>query len=448
MLIMKNASNKTSIVLLAIVALFLSSQVGVAEDSDWTQFLGPAGDSDAQNATPLTSWDESNHIWVTDIPGTGWSSPVYKDGHIWLTTATTKPATKEQIEKKKQGVQFANMKTTVGALDLYAICLDLESGKILHNIHLANIAEPDLINPLNSYASPTPAIDDGKVVCHFGNYGTWCLDAKTGSQIWNSKFDVDHSVGAGSSPVVHDGKVLLVCDGIDEQYIAAVSLSSGEELWKTERPDFRNPNGEQQKAYSTPLISKFDGKTQAIIPGAQWVIAYDPETGKEIWRVDHGDGFSVVPMATVESGLVIFASGYMKSEFAAVDPTGTGDVTKTHVKWRASQAPAMPSMISTGDKVYAVTDNGIMSCVDAKTGELVKRKRIGGNFAASPLLAGGNIYLSSREGNMTIVKCDPSLEEVGKQKFDSRLIATPAPVGNDLLIRTEKKLYRIGKKAG
>ena len=117
------------------------------------------------------------------------------------------------------------MKTTVNALSLYALCIDLETGQLLKNIELAKIDEPGISHPLNSYASPTPAISDGKVVCHFGNYGTWCLDAKTGSEIWKTEFVVDHSVGPGSSPVIHDGKVILVCDGIDEQYICLLYTS-------------------------------------------------------------------------------------------------------------------------------------------------------------------------------------------------------------------------------
>ena len=430
------------------IAAFSFAATATADESAWPQFLGPKGDSTAMDASTPTSWSESDYVWQTEIPGSGWSSPVYQDGRIWLTTAITAEATPEQIEKKRDGVQFAQMKTTVGTLELIAICVDLESGKILHNISLAKIEDPGLINPLNSYASPTPAIEDGKVVCHFGNYGTWCLDAKTGSEVWKTEFVVDHSVGAGSSPIIHDGIVIMVCDGIDEQYIAAISLSSGEPIWKTERPEFRLQNGEQQKAYSTPLIAELNGKTQAIIPGAQWIIAYDPASGEEIWRVDHGEGFSVTPMASVENGMVIFSTGYMKPDFVAVDPSGTGDITKTHVKWRAKQAPSMPSLITTDGKVYSVTDKGIMSCIDAESGKVLKKKRINGNYSASPLLAGGNIYLCSREGNVSIIKCDESLEDIGKQKFDAKLMATPAPVGNDLLIRTDKKLYRIGNKSG
>ena len=213
--------------LIACLSIVILCTSAIAEDPSWPQFLGPVGDSESKKSTPLTKWDESNFIWETEIQGTGWSSPVFENGRIWLTTATTTTASEERLEEKRRGVKHAQIKTTVGELNIFAVCIDLESGKILHNIQLATIADPGLINPLNSYASPTPAIDDGKVICHFGNYGTWCLDAKTGKEIWTAKYEIDHSMGPGSSPVIHNGRVLLVCDGVDEQYVAAVSLSAG-----------------------------------------------------------------------------------------------------------------------------------------------------------------------------------------------------------------------------
>ena len=427
--------------------IFMSSTIQ-AEDSSWPQFLGPTAESMASNASPLTDWDESNYIWETEIHGKGWSSPVYDDGRIWLTTAVTQKATNDQLENRRKGVTDADLKTTVGALALYAVCIDMESGRMLRNVLLENIKDPGLINPLNSYASPTPAIDGGKVVCHFGNYGTWCLDSKSGKELWQTKYEVNHSMGPGSSPVIHNGKVLLVCDGIDKQFVAAADLSSGAKLWQTPRPPIENDNIEHRKAYSTPLIAKINGNTQAIIPTAQWLVSYDPDSGEELWRIEHGTGFSMAPMASIEKGLIIFSTGYITPEFVAVDPTGTGDVTKTHIKWRAKQAPAMPSMITTDGNVYAVSDKGILSCIDAKSGKVIKRKRVGGNYSATPLLAGGNLYVCSREGVVSIIKCDETLSDVGKESFDGMLMATPAPIGNDLLIRTDKKLYRVGNKRG
>ena len=269
---------------------------------------------------------------------------------------------------------------------------------------------------------------------------------KTGEPIWERKFVIDHSVGPGSSPVIYDNKVILVCDGMDKQFIAAVELSTGKDVWKTNRPDLRADNGEYKKAYCTPLMIEVAGKTQAVIPGAQWVAGYDPQNGTEIWRADHGDGFSVTPMAIYEAGMIVFSTGYGRTEFVGIDPTGTGDVTRTHLKWRTRNAPTMPSFVARDGSIYAITDKGILNRLDARTGEMQQRKRIGGNFSASPILAAGHLYLASREGVVSVVRCDEEMEVVATNKFGSKILASPAVVENDLIVRTSGKLYRISNK--
>ncbi len=415
---------------------------------EWTQFRGSDTSGVAKpSARPPVTWDLERDVrWVTKIPGEGWSSPVFDQrGLIWLTTAITETAAPEEIEKKLAGDPLARIKTVARSVELLAICVDVRSGEILHRITLAQIDDPDVINPMNSYASPTPAIRDGKVICHFGSYGTWCLDDQTGEPIWERKFVVDHSVGPGSSPVIHDSKVILVCDGMDKQFIAAVELATGADVWKTNRPAIRAENGEYRKAYCTPLLINVAGETQAIIPGAQWVAGYDPDTGREIWRADHGDGYSVTPMPIYENGVIVFSTGYGRTEYVGVDPSGQGDVTNTHVKWRTRNAPTMPSFVAQEGSIYSITDKGILNRLDAKTGEIQQRKRIGGNFSASPLLAGGHLYLASREGVVSIVRCDEAMDVVATNQFEGKILASPAVIGDDLIVRTSDRLYRIGK---
>ncbi len=416
-----------------------------APDSQWTQFRGTNGSGIAHDqAQPPIDIDLNKQTaWEVAIPGTGWSSPVYVGNRIWLTTAVTKPATEKEIAAKLAGDRMAKIKTLASSMELKAICVDANDGRIVHSITLTTVNSPEPINPMNSYASPTPAISDGKVICHFGNYGTWCLDAETGNTIWTKQFVVKHSVGPGSSPVIFGDKAIIVCDGTDKQFIVGVDLKSGQQLWKTDRPPIRASDGEFRKAYCTPLLIEVNGQKQAVIPGAQWVAGYDPETGKEIWRADHGDGFSVTPMPVYESGLVVFSTGYSKSELVAVDPTGSGDVTDTNIVWRARNAPNMPSFIARSGQIFSISDKGILMCLDAKTGQVINRQRVGGNYSSSPLLAGGNLYFSSREGTMTVVKCSSDLETVAKNEFASSLMASPILIGDDLLVRTEKKLIRV-----
>ena len=153
-------------------------------------------------------------------------------------------------------------------------------------------------------------------------------------------------------------------------------------------------------------------------------------------------------MPSFEDGLVIFSTGYMKPEVVAVDPTGSGDVTETHVKWRAKNGPSMPSMLTKDGKVYFISDRGILNCANAKTGEVLNRKRLQGNYSASLLLAGNHIYVSSREGKVFVVKADEDMEVVATNNFDGKIMATPAPYKDDLIFRVEDKLYRVGKTAG
>ena len=426
---------------------FISIAHSQTKAGHWAQFRGTDGSGIAQaDAKPPTQWDTARQTaWEVVIPGTGWSSPVYEGNRVWLTSAVTQQATDAEIAAKLKGDRMAQIKTFAAVVEFHAICVDVNSGKFIHDLKLARIDSPEPINPMNSYASPTPAIQDGKVICHFGNYGTWCIDEKSGAVIWNKTFVVKHSVGPGSSPVIVNDKVIIVCDGTDKQFIAAVDLTTGDEVWTTPRPPIKAADGEYRKAYCTPLLIEVDGKKQAVIPGAQWVAGYDPDSGNELWRADHGSGFSVTPMAVYESGLVIFSTGFMDATFVAVDPGGSGDITSSGIAWRSppKKAPRMPSLIARSGQIFAIADNGILRCLDAKTGQIINEKRIGGNFSSSPLLAGGNLYLSSREGSITVVKCSSDLETIATNRFESSLMASPILVGDDLLIRTEKKLLRI-----
>ena len=221
------SSNSVSLRIYVVVLLgsaFVFADRSNATD-DWTQFRGTHHAGIAEpSAKPPVAWDlEQDVLWQTEIPGEGWSSPVFdRRGLIWLTTALTVAASPEEIERKLAGDPMAQIKTAAHSVELLAICVDINSGRVVHKISLAQIDDPDVINPMNSYASPTPAISDGKVVCHFGSYGTWCIDVQTGEPLWERRFVIDHSVGPGSSPVIYDNKVILVCDGMDRQFIAAV----------------------------------------------------------------------------------------------------------------------------------------------------------------------------------------------------------------------------------
>ena len=420
----------------------LNAQTTDAAAATWTQFRGSDGNSSAAANTP-TEWTEENYVWKVDLPGRGWSSPVYANDEIWLTAATEVAATKEEIAAKLKGVEYAKIKTAAKAITMYALCVDLKTGELIKSIELGTENNPQPSNSMNSYASPTCAISDGKVICHFGAYGTWCLDAESKKVAWDRKFVIDHSVGPGSSPVVEGGNVILVCDGTDSQYVAAISLETGSDVWKTDRPNIKADSVEYKKAYSTPFVREIDGVRQAVVPGANWICGYNVENGEEIWRARYGFGFSVTPMAMFIDGSVVFSTGYGKSEFVSIKP-GKGDITDS-IQWRARNAPEMSSFVEDDGTIYATSKPGALQSLNARTGKVIKRQRFLANVSASILQAGDHLYIGSRDGIMKVVKSDPQWKEVSTFDFGSPVYATPVTVGDDLLVRTKDFMVRIRK---
>jgi outer membrane protein assembly factor BamB len=189
-----------------------------------------------------------------------------------------------------------------------------------------------------------------------------------------------------------------------------------------------------------------NGAEQVVIPGSQWCIAYEPRTGKEIWRVDHGRGFSLVPRPVFDGHLLYFCTGYMSDRLLAIRPDGKGDVTETHIAWEKSkQIPMMPSPLVTGNRLYTMSDNGIACCFDAGTGEEKWRARIDGRYSSSPICADGRIYIANHAGLTTVFPASDEFEKLAENRLDGQLMASPVPVDGSLLLRTGTHLYRVGE---
>jgi outer membrane protein assembly factor BamB len=416
-------------------------------DGYWPQFRGPGGEGHATSSGVPLEWSETKNVtWKTEIPGRGWSSPVIDNGQIWMTTSFVSEATEEEKKRRLAGRPDAKMLAVVGGVTFHAICVDLKSGKLLHNIKLFSTSNPEPIHTLNSYASPTPILADGRLYCHFGEYGTVCIDTTTREVVWNNReLKVDHQNGPGSSPVLWNDLLIVHCDGRDDQYTAALDKNSGELRWKTSRSGKMNERPEFRKAYCTPLVIEADGRPQLISPAADWVYSYDPATGKELWKAGYGKlGFSNVPRPIAGHGMVFICSCFMQSSMYAVRYDGKGDVTDSHIAWKFdSQMPRMPSPILVGDLLYVVSDNGVATCLEAKTGKQVWRSRLGGNYSASPLYVNDRIYFFNREGETIAIKPGREYFELAKSKLDGRYFASAAVVDDALILRTDTHLYRI-----
>ena len=389
---------------------------------NWPQFRGPDGQGHAVAHDLPEVWSETqNIVWKTPLPGRGWSSPVVWQSQIWLTTAT------EAGHK------------------LHALCVDRRSGRLLRDVVVFHIDDPPEINPKNSYASPTPVIEAGRLYVHFGTMGTACLDTRSGEVLWrNTELVIDHKEGPGSSPILFDSLLIVNCDGLDQQYVVALDKTSGEIVWRSDRTGANDPNPDFRKAYATPLVTYVNGRPQLISPGADRTSGYDPFTGEELWWVDY-KGFSNIARPVVGFGMVYVDTGFTRPELLAVRLGGSGNVTDSHVVWRCrQQVPRSPSPLLVGEALYLVSDRGVASCLDARSGELLWRARMGGNYWASPFEADGKLFFFSEEGTATVVAPNRErYEPLSVNRLDGQIMATPAAVDNHLIVRTDSHLYRI-----
>lgn len=388
----------------------------------WNQFRGARGDGQAGAAALPLQWSETQNVtWKTAIHGKAWSSPVVWGERIWLTSAT------------EDGHQ------------LFALCVDARTGQIVHDRLVFEIAEPMFCYPYNSYASPTPVVEEGRVWVHFGSAGTACLDADSGRVLWSRQdLPCDHWRGPGSSPIVFRDLLIVNFDGYDLQYVVALDKHTGKTAWKADRSiDYGTDDGDYKKAYSTPAVFEHQGRLQLVSPAAIGTVAYDPLTGEELWKVYHG-GYNAAARPLYSHGLVIINT-QNGLRLLAVRPDGTGDVTKTHIVWDWSrQTPTRPSQLVVGDHLYMVNDQGIVSCLDMRTGEPTWTQRMGGRHTASPIHAGGRIWLFDEDGKSRVIEANPrEFRLLAENPLDAGCMASPAVLDDALIVRTKTHLYRI-----
>ncbi len=413
------------------------------QQSAWHQFRGPQGQGHADGLDLPLRWSEQQNItWRTAVPGRAWSSPVIADGMLWVTTAIDVAASKEEIERQKARRTDRQPILVASRVDFRAVGIDVGTGKIVHDHFLFSQKDPQAIHALNSYASPTPIIESGKLYCHFGTFGTCRLDTATGKLDWiNRKVQVKHENGPGSTPVLWHDLLITHYDGIDQQEVVAFDKHSGKIVWRTPRSGQLRDNPQFRKAYATPLIIKVAGRDLLISPSADWVYAYEPASGKEIWKVAYGDlGFSNVPRPVVGHGLAFICTSFGRSKVLAVRLA----LGKPEIVWEyRRQAPRMSSPVLVGNELYFVSDNGIATCLDARSGKTHWVKRLGGNYSASPLAADGRVYFFSREGVTTVVKAGPRFGKLAENRLEGQLMASPAALPGVLFLRTDQAIYRI-----
>lgn len=403
---------------LALIGLLLtgSAATAVAAGQTWPQFRGPTGQGHADAGNLPLEWSEAeNVVWKTPVPGRGWSSPVVSNSRVWLTTAVRD-----------------------GGGSLRLLAFDIQDGRQVLDVEVFHTRDGDPLNAKNSLASPTPVVDDDRVYVHFGADGTAAVSTD-GEVLWTRRLPYRSQHGNGGSPILYDDLLIFSGDGSDRAFVAALDVDTGEVRWNTPR---RRPAAQ---AYSTPLAIRVGDEDQIVSVGAYRTTAYDPRSGREIWRVGYRDGFSNVPRPVYGHGLVYIATGFQTPSLLAVRADGRGDVTVSHIVWTMRQAaPHTPSPLLVGDELYTVSDLGVATCLDALTGEVLWRERIDGNYSASPIVADGRIYFLSEEGVTTVIAPGREFRRLATNRLDGSTLASMAVADGSFFIRSDTHLYRIG----
>jgi len=419
---------------LLILFILLGTKEVRSQEKNWTHFRGSNLNGMAVTENIPLKWDDSVIKWKTEIHDNGYSSPVVYNNQIWVTTATR--------DGKK----------------LYAVCIDYQTGKIIHDILVFTPEVVEGKHSLNSYASPTPCIEKGFVYVHYGSMGTACINTADGSIVWKrTDLKCRHVQGPASSPIIYKNMLILHLEGTDVRYIVALNKTNGETIWRTDRPaePYEKMTQIGRKAYITPIIINVKGRDMLISNGSAVCIAYNPDTGKEIWRVVDG-AESTIAMPFTENGVVFWYTGYMVAgigskytDLLAVNPDGSGDITATNIIWKKqdglSRNHCLTPVIKDG-LIYTVNTLNTLMCIEAATGEEVWSTHLTSNYDASPIYVNGNVWFFSVKGEVLVIKAGRKYEVIAKNQLDSGIWATPAVLRNSIIVRTEKYLYRIGEK--
>lgn len=406
----------------------------LAAAESWPGFRGPHGNGHADAANLPETWSETENVrWKTPVPHRGWSTPLVHGNQIWLTTATE------------------------DGHDFFALCLDRATGRVLHETKLFHADKPEpLGNDMNGYASPTGWLEDGRVFLHFGSYGTACLATDDFRLLWKrTDLPCRHYRGPGSSLFNWKDTIILTMDGVDVQYLCALDKATGATRWRTDRnTDFDDlgadgkpvDNGDYRKSYTTPMLIEVDGKPQIVSSSSKATVAYEPDSGREIWRTTY-KGFSNASLPAVAGNLVAINTGHGKANLQAFRITAatTGDITGQLVWEQTKNIPTRSSPIVAGGLIFTTSDQGLIGAIDPADGSLLFSERTGGSISASPLCADGKLFFSTERGDTTVVKPDRTFAKIAVNRLADGLMASPVAAGNCLYLRTRTHLYCIAK---
>lgn len=431
----------------AVAVGLLSLPVGGADLGQWPQWRGPDSQGVSAEKGLPEQWSATQNVrWKLGIPGRGHSSPIVWGKTLFLTTAIEGEVVPGAgaVKHMDEGKEFVHP-DAVGAdrrHTLKVLAVDAESGRLLWESTAWEGTPYDSRHRKASFASLTPATDGRRVYAFFASEGLYCYDFQ-GKLVWKASVGgvAQMGVGAGASPLLYGNLVIVLCDedSGEKSFLAAFDKETGKEAWRVPR--------KVQVSWASPIIVHAGARDELIAAGAENLIAYDPATGKELWR-SKGLESNAVPTPVAGEDTVILTSGYPTKIAVAIRPGGSGDVTDTpRVLWKYNKGTAyVPSPIVYGGLVYLITDKGLVTCLDVKTGEVKYeggRIPVPATFTASPVAFDGKILLSSEDGDTYVLKAGPQHEVLHTNALGEPIFASPALAGGHIYIRGEKNLYCI-----
>ncbi len=423
-------------------------------DNNWPQFRGASAKGVASGASTAELWDvekSQNVRWKTPIPGLGHSSPVVWGDRIFLTSAVSgikNPVLKVGLYGESPPSNDDDKQRWV------VLCIEKNTGKVLWEKIAASGVPKVKRHPKGTHANPSIATDGQHVVAFFGSEGLYCYDP-TGKLLWKKDlgvlnpgpFDAPELMwGFASSPIIHDGMVIVQCDVFKDPFLAAIDIRNGKEIWRTKRDDVCT--------WSTPTVDTTNGRNQVIVNGWKHIGGYDLKTGKELWRLT-GGGDIPVPAPVVGNGLIYVTNAHGRmAPVYAIKCSAVGDISlageetsNANVAWFARRDGAyMATPLVYGAQLYIMRINGILICYEAATGKKLYEQRLAGGttgFSASPVASDGKVYISSEDGDIFVIKAGSEYKLLAKNSMGDITMATPAISQGVLYFRTRAHLIAI-----